>query len=175
MSFTNETIEQDEIPQYQAIELTLLPDSARLAAIISQLFILVIALIITIIGRILNVPLFIDMLAYWIIGVLSLTLLIMAWTWFSYRYKGYALREHDIIYQRGVIWRKVTILPFNRVQHVETQQGILQRYFDLTTLNLFTAGGMRADLAIHGMDVHITDGIKSMLLSRIQVEQQSDD
>ena len=171
MSFTNQQVIQEEIPRYEEVEITPLPDAAMWVAVISWLIFFGIATAITIVGRLLNIPLFVDFLGYWAMGVILFVGLMMLWTAYRYRFKGYAVREHDIMFQRGVIWRKRTILPFNRVQHVETQQGVLQRKFKLTTLNVFTAGGQRADIAIHGMDAEITEGIKEMLLSRIQAEQ----
>lgn len=174
MSFSNEPVDQDSIPKYEEVSLTPLPESAMWVVILSQTMVLVIVLVIAVVGRILNIPLFVEFLSYWIIAVLIITAVLMFWSWFSFRYKGFALRDHDVIYQRGIIWRKVTVLPFNRVQHVETTQGILQRRFNLMTLNLFTAGGLRADLAIPGMDKEVTEGIKTMLLNRIQQEQHLD-
>jgi len=175
MSFTNNPVEQGSIPQFESIDIKPLPEAAMWVDVVSWSIVFVIAAVITVIGRLLNVPLFVNFLMYWIVAVFVLIGLIMLWTAYSYRFKGYALREHDLIFKRGVIWQKTTILPFNRVQHVETKQGILQRRFDLTTLQLFTAGGQRADLAISGMDVEITEGIKTMLLGRIQSEQTTDD
>ena len=175
MSFSNEQLTDQQIPAYQDIEFTPLPDQAMWVAVISETIFLGAALLITVIGRFLNIPLFTHFVWYWIAGVLLFTLLMMLWTRVSYRYRGYAIREHDLMYKKGVIWRSTTIVPFNRVQHVETQQGVLQRRFELTTLNVFTAGGMKADLTISGMDVEVTDGIKTMLLNRIQSEQLSDD
>lgn len=175
MSFTNNPVNPEDIPRYENIELTPLPDAAMWVAVISWLIFFVIAAAVTVVGRLLSVPLFVDFLAYWVVAVIVFVGLMMLWTAYSYRFKGYAMREHDLLFQRGVIWRKRTILPFNRVQHVETHQGVLQRKFKLTTLKVFTAGGQRADLDIPGMDVAITEGIKETLLSRIQAEELTDD
>jgi membrane protein YdbS with pleckstrin-like domain len=175
MTFTNDAVTAEQIPRYEVIEMTPLPDEALWVALISELLFLLVALVITVIGRYLNIPLFTELVGYWIAAVLLFMAMMMLWSRLSHKYRGYAIREHDIIYQRGVIWRTRTVLPFNRVQHVETQQGMLQRRFDLTTLNVFTAGGMRADLSISGMDVKVTDGVKTLLLKKIQDEQFIDD
>src|SRR5699024_6405649 len=47
------------------------------------------------------------------------------------RYRAWALREHDLIYRYGVIWRKTVIVPFARIQHVEALHGPLERYLGL--------------------------------------------
>ena len=67
------------------------------------------------------------------------------------RYKGYALRTQDIAYRSGLFWRKVVVLPLNRIQHVEVTSGPLQRHFGLATLKFYTAGGKSVDLKIEGL------------------------
>ena len=45
--------------------------------------------------------------------------------------KGYLLREKDVSYKTGLITYKQISVPFNRVQHVEVSQGILDKIFHL--------------------------------------------
>lgn len=67
------------------------------------------------------------------------------------RVKGMALRDHDIAFRSGLIFRKVVVLPFSRVQHVEISSGPLQRKFGLASLKFYTAGGAGIDLQIDGL------------------------
>ena len=69
----------------------------------------------------------------------------------GYDIEGYALREKDIIHIKGVINRKQTAIPFNRVQHCEIKAGPIQRFFNLKTLEIYTAGGVSSDLSIAGL------------------------
>ena len=69
----------------------------------------------------------------------------------SYDIEGYALRQKDIIHIKGVINRKQTAIPFNRVQHCEIKAGPIQRFFKLKTLEIYTAGGHSSDLSIAGL------------------------
>ncbi|MCA6074058.1 PH domain-containing protein [Fulvivirga sedimenti] len=65
--------------------------------------------------------------------------------------RAYALREKDITYRKGWIFHSVTSVPFNRIQHSEIDQGPLDRAFSLASLNLYTAGGSGSDLTIPGL------------------------
>ncbi len=65
--------------------------------------------------------------------------------------KGYALRDKDMVYRSGVFWRRVTAVPFNRVQHVETASTPLDRHFGLASLQLYTAGSSGGDLRVDGL------------------------
>jgi membrane protein YdbS with pleckstrin-like domain len=69
----------------------------------------------------------------------------------GFRYKGYQLRQHDISYRTGYIFRSTTTVPLVRIQHSEVTQGPLQRLFDLATVKIYTAGGQQSDLSVPGL------------------------
>ena len=50
-----------------------------------------------------------------------------------------------------MLFRKVVVLPFNRLQHAEVSTGPLQRRHGLTSLKLYTAGASGVDLQIDGL------------------------
>ena len=52
----------------------------------------------------------------------------------AFHYMGYALREKDISYRSGWLWRSMVTVPFNRVQHCEIKQGLIDRRFGLSRL-----------------------------------------
>ena len=57
-----------------------------------------------------------------------------------YRRWGYEMGAEQFRILRGFLWRTDTIVPFNRIQHIDVAQGPLQRYFGLSTLIVHTAG-----------------------------------
>jgi membrane protein YdbS with pleckstrin-like domain len=65
--------------------------------------------------------------------------------------RGYALRSHDITYQKGWLFFSKVTVPFNRIQHGEIVQGPMAQLFELSELRLFTAGGAVSDLPIGGL------------------------
>ena len=76
------------------------------------------------------------------------------------RRAGFALREHDIAFRKGLYFRKTVVLPFNRVQHAEVSVGPLQRRFGLASLKLFTAGGSSVDLQIDGFTREMAEQLR---------------
>ena len=40
----------------------------------------------------------------------------------------YVVREKDISYKKGVLFRSLTTVPFNRVQHIEIDEGPVSRF-----------------------------------------------
>ncbi|MGM0392780.1 MAG: PH domain-containing protein, partial [Bacteroidota bacterium] len=51
---------------------------------------------------------------------------------------AYAIRERDVLYKRGYIISRTTVVPFNRIQHATISRGILDKFFGIATLNIFT-------------------------------------
>lgn len=88
--------------------------------------------------------------------------------------KGYLLREQDISFQRGLITYKVTTVPFNRIQHVEVNQGVIAKILRLSTLKLYTAGGSSSDLSIHGIQEDEAQNMKAFLLGKISELQHKE-
>jgi uncharacterized protein len=100
------------------------------------------------------------------LAVLGLWFTLVAWL--DCRRRGWALREHDLIYRAGVIWRKTVILPFARIQHVETASGPVERLFGLMRLKCFTAGGAMTDLTVEGLDMASARRVRQYLLEQIR-------
>ncbi|MBK8701608.1 MAG: PH domain-containing protein [Saprospiraceae bacterium] len=89
--------------------------------------------------------------------------------WFeikSFNYRGFAIRNHDILYKYGWLWRSLIVVPFNRIQHLEINQGPIDRMFDLASLQLFTAGGSSSDLEITGLSPTQAADIKAFIMQK---------
>jgi membrane protein YdbS with pleckstrin-like domain len=56
-----------------------------------------------------------------------------------YRRWRYALREHDLWIRQGLIFHRVSVIPYRRLQFVDTRQGPLERWMGLTELVVHTA------------------------------------
>ncbi|MEJ2604573.1 MAG: PH domain-containing protein [Gammaproteobacteria bacterium] len=91
---------------------------------------------------------------------------VLIWAPLSVKRQGYALRDHDLLHRAGVLRRRLTAIPFNRVQHVETASGVLERLFGLATLVVYTAGGSGGDLKIHGLETESADKLRAFILRR---------
>jgi membrane protein YdbS with pleckstrin-like domain len=104
---------------------------------------------ITIAIPIVNVPIWVPLLAYGF--VISVALLQLLFIVKGFPFKGYALRMHDILYKSGWLYKKQIAVPFNRIQHVDIRQGVFERAFGLSKLNIYTAGGNSSDITIPGL------------------------
>jgi membrane protein YdbS with pleckstrin-like domain len=82
----------------------------------------------------------------------------------SFTYMGYALREKDVSFKSGWLWKSITTVPFNRVQHCDFKQGLLDRQYGLAKLTIYTAGGQNTDLEIPGLLLDTAERMKSYIL-----------
>ena len=68
-----------------------------------------------------------------------------------YRAWGYLERAEDLLVRRGVLIRRLTIVPYGRMQLVEVTAGLMERLFGLSTVKLHTAAA-RSDARIPGLE-----------------------
>lgn len=90
----------------------------------------------------------------------------------NYAIAGYAIRQKDIAYRRGVLFRTITTIPFNRIQHCEITEGPVEKMFELATLKVFTAGGSSSDMAISGLHNTEARQIKQMITRKIESDEE---
>jgi len=106
--------------------------------------------------------LFWGLVGLWIVWAITSFVL----TNLGYKIRGYILRDKDLVHRKGVVFKTMTTIPFNRVQHCEVSQGIIQRMFDLHTLQIFTAGGSNSDLSIPGLKADTAQRIKEFIINK---------
>jgi len=105
-----------------------------------------------------------------LILISSITIVILYLTLISvlgFSRKGYLVRENDVSFKKGLIVYKQTSVPFNRIQHVEVNQGILGKIFKLSSVKIYTAGGTASDLSIPGLPVDTAQNLKAFLSEKI--------
>ena len=90
----------------------------------------------------------------------------------GFHHKAYALREKDIVYSTGWLWKQTTTAPFNRVQHVSIDQGPIERQFELSKLKIFTAGGKASDMSIPGLAPETANQLKEYIVKKTEEEKQ---
>ncbi|MDG1398998.1 MAG: PH domain-containing protein, partial [Polaribacter sp.] len=85
----------------------------------------------------------------------------------SFPFRKYALREKDITYKAGLLVKKITTVPFSRVQHVEIDEKPISRIFGLSSISVYTAGDSSDDLEIKGIKKETALQIKEFISSKI--------
>lgn len=64
---------------------------------------------------------------------------------------GYAEREDDLFVKRGVLFSRLSVIPYGRMQFVDVTAGPVERLFGLATVRMHTAAAA-SDARIPGLD-----------------------
>lgn len=107
-----------------------------------------------------------------IVGVL--VVLGVIWVVMSYRVWQYQIREDSVYLERGVVTHVRSIVPYVRIQHVDTQQSPLERALGLSTLVVYTAGSRGADVSIPGLKPEEARDLQQRL-KELAIEAEGDD
>jgi membrane protein YdbS with pleckstrin-like domain len=78
-----------------------------------------------------------------------------------YRRWRYEIRERDVFISHGALFQVLTLIPFDRIQFVETHQGPLDRLFGLTQVVIYTAAGRAG--RIPGLDSSEAEALREEL------------
>ncbi len=101
-------------------------------------------------------------LASWlVIGIL----LLLVWARLVYKRRSFAVRRHDISFRSGVLITRLITIPFHRIQHCDISRSLTDQFFDLSKLNIYTAGGSSSDITIPGLSMESADKLKTYILT----------
>lgn len=68
-----------------------------------------------------------------------------------YRIWGFTVRDDSLYLRRGVLIRVQTVVPYVRIQHVDTRRSPIERLVGLGSSVIYTAGSRGADVSIPGL------------------------
>ena len=102
------------------------------------------------------------------------TVLIVLWAPARYRRSRYKMDEPAIHFESGYIFWRSAAIPLNRIQHVEVQQGPIERHFSLGHLKIYTAGSLGSDLTVPGLLIGDAHTLKDQLLLKHEALDKQD-
>jgi membrane protein YdbS with pleckstrin-like domain len=168
-NFTNETIDTSLLPKFEEVQFSKLHSKYLKVIFINLAIIIGVLILATTIFSIVKPELFTDRI--WLILGFSIPLfsaLVIVFSIIGFKKKGYAFRNHDMLFRHGVVATNTIVIPYNRVQHVALHEGMVSRFFGLATVEVFTAGGSSSDIKIPGIKKEQAENIKQLLMGKIQ-------
>lgn len=105
---------------------------------------------------------------WWWAGGAVLAVLSLWEMWFVPRQvhaMGYALGEDHLLWRKGIMFRQMNIIPYGRMQLVDTSQGPLARHFGMAEVRLHTAAAS-TDATINGLPVEEAEHLRRILSER---------
>lgn len=91
---------------------------------------------------------------------------ILAWAWWligrRVRSWGYALRADDLLVGSGILFRRLVVVPYGRMQLVDVVAGPIDRWCGVATVQLHTAAAT-TDAAIPGLVPQVAADLRDRL------------
>jgi membrane protein YdbS with pleckstrin-like domain len=83
--------------------------------------------------------------------IAAAALLLLPFVGRRYRSWGYAEREDDLLVRRGVMFTRLSVVPYGRMQFIDVTAGPLERLLGLASVRLHTAAAA-TDARIPGLE-----------------------
>ena len=77
-----------------------------------------------------------------------------------YRKWGYEIRDDALYLERGVFTEVRTVIPYVRIQHVDSRRNPLERAVGLASTVVYTAGSRGSDVRIPGLTDEEAKGLR---------------
>lgn len=84
-------------------------------------------------------------------ALLLFAILILRFALRRYTARGYDMSGDRLRVVRGIMFHSDTVVPFGRIQHIDVDQGPLQRVYGLATLTVHTAGTHNSSVQLPGL------------------------
>ncbi len=168
-NFRNETIDINLLPKFEEVKFTKISYKYLIKSNIQTGIFLVVIMIAW------------GVLWYYDAGIQNLLIAgVVIFLFFAFRFwnnfkmqgnYGYALREKDLLYRRGFLVNSVTVIPFNRIQHVSVSRDFIDKMLNISSLQIFTAGGGGSDVNIPGLKPELAVNLKEALSSKLTANE----
>lgn len=97
------------------------------------------------------------------------------WTRMYYNRFFYEFTDTNLKLERGVIWKKYSNVPYDRVQNVDIHRGIIARMLGFSSVNIQTAGysmpangrGLNTEGYIPAVNIDEAEKIRDFLMKKI--------
>ena len=105
----------------------------------------------------------------WLHLVAAAALILAVWeVWLiprQVRAMGYALAPDHLLWRKGIMFRSISVIPYGRMQFVDTSQGPLARALGIAEVKLHTAAAT-TDATINGLPVGEAERLRQILSER---------
>lgn len=95
-------------------------------------------------------------------------------TVYRYRSWNYEVKDDHLYLEHGVLVKVKTMVPFVRIQHVDTQKSIVDRLLGVSSVVVYTAGSRGSDVSIPGVLPDEGDKLQDDLKNRAVESEDRD-
>ncbi len=90
----------------------------------------------------------------------------------QFRHTYWRLDAEGLALRRGRMWQRETRVPITRVQHLDIKRGPLQRYRNLATLTVHTAGTRNNAVVVPNIDLGDAEYLRDRLGRQLDLDDE---
>lgn len=101
--------------------------------------------------------------------------------WVRLYYNGWIFEfdKNNIKLERGVIWKRYSNIPYDRIQNIDIYRGVLARIFGFSTIHIQTAGysgygrrGKSSEGYIPAVSIKSAEKIRDFLMKKTKIDSK---
>ncbi len=126
-------------------------------------------------------PIWVTLIITMTVGAIALVITLVTLYWIPKYYNTlkYKLTNNEMVWRRGVWFRKTGIVPYNRITNIDIEQGPVSRKLGIGSLKIQTAGysaassgtGRQAEIRIEGV-VHFEE-LRQFIMGFVHGQKQA--
>ena len=115
-----------------------------------------------------------------LLGFIFLVIISFIWSRLMYKYYLYEVRDDGFRKEQGVISKKYTTIPYERIQNDDIYRGLMARILGLSDLHIQTAGasvsfskyGAGSEGRLQGLSPEVAEQLRDELIRRAKGNNQ---
>lgn len=124
---------------------------------------------------------FAGIFSYILIILIILLMLVEVYARLAYKFFKYEFTSDQLRIERGIIWKRYSNIPYQRIQNVDITRGIIARMFGFSSVNIQTAGysmpangrGMHSEGYIPAVSIDEAEKIREFVVKKISNKKGS--
>ncbi|MEK6885582.1 MAG: PH domain-containing protein [Nanoarchaeota archaeon] len=120
-------------------------------------------------------------LIYLLFLIIIAVVIIEIYSRLSYRFWKYEFTDSQLRIERGIIWKRYSNIPYERIQNVDITRGIIARLCCFSTVNIQTAGysvsrngaGMSTEGYLPAVSIEEAEKIREFVIKKITKKSRS--
>lgn len=173
IQFENNQIKIGNLPHFDEVNLQPI-DPQYLKVILINIGIFFVFLLASAIGAFLYWKEDLAAFVYPYFGLLLLLIMvIVSYFLLEFKFRKYALRTHDFIFQHGLIAQTLVFVPICRIQHIELRESWIGKHWGLASISLFTSSS-GDEVIVRGLRKEVAEQIKLYIFEQVKKSSEED-
>ncbi|MGE5355050.1 MAG: PH domain-containing protein [Deltaproteobacteria bacterium] len=99
-------------------------------------------------------------------GLILISIFLIIFTIIDYFRFQFFIGNNEIVIEKGVFKRSKTNIPFDRIQSINLEQGVLHQLLNVTKLEIDTAGSKEIEFSFSAFEISLAEKLRATILDK---------